>query len=89
MRLLAILNVLAPAFCINLIDVRPSNAATSGPWCAHVGMGDDYMGDDCSMPSYRMCRENIHGLGGYCFENPNYPAVSRPTSRAKRTVNKR
>ena len=58
-----------------------------GPWCAHVGIGDDSYIERCDMLSYEMCRTEIFAQGGaYCTQNPRFraSAETRKQRKAKR-----
>jgi hypothetical protein len=45
----------------------------TGPWCAHVSIGDGDMASRCDMRSFEMCRQEIIGQGpSYCSPNPYY-----------------
>jgi hypothetical protein len=58
----------------------PASAQREGPWCAHVGIGDDSYIERCDMLSYEMCRQEIFAQGGaYCTQNPRY----KPTAPSK------
>lgn len=63
----------------------PAHAQREGPWCAHVGIGDDSYIERCDMLSYDMCRAEIFAQGGaYCTQNPRYKANASATAKTKR-----
>ena len=47
-----------------------------GPWCAQFWGGDTQY-ENCSMRSFEMCLNEIHGTGGntLCSPNPRYHAT--------------
>lgn len=64
-----------------LAGPQPALAQREGPWCAHIGIGDDSYIERCDMLSYEMCRTEIFAQGGaYCTQNPRY----RPASETKK-----
>ena len=70
--------MLAAATAALLMGMQPSSAQLyEGPWCAHVGIGDDSYVERCDMRSYEMCRTEIFEQGGaFCTQNTRY----RPTT---------
>jgi uncharacterized protein DUF3551 len=75
MRSLVILGTLATVLVIN---APPSHANYEGPWCAVFWGGGDSSYENCSMRSYEMCINEIHGTGGntLCSPNPRYQPSS-------------
>ena len=75
MRSPVILGTLATVLAIH---VQPSHANYEGPWCALSWGGGDSSYENCSMRSFEMCVNEIHGTGGntVCSPNPRY----RPSS---------
>lgn len=59
-----------------------ARAEVQYPWCAQYG-GHDYEGTNCGFVTLEQCRATISGIGGYCYENPAYPAT---TARPKKPV---
>ena len=86
MRFVVALGALA---AIQLAGIQPGQAYQAyydGPWCAQFWGGDThYM--NCSMRSFEMCLNEIHGTGGntLCSPNPRYQAkISEHTSRRRK-----
>ena len=80
MRIPVIVGVLA---AVLIIHARPSQAYYEGPWCAQFWGGDTQY-ERCSMRSFEMCLNEIHGTGGntVCTPNPRYhPTAIGPTGR--------
>ena len=60
--------------------------AGEGPWCAQFWGGDTQY-KNCSMRSFEMCLNEIHGTGGntLCSPNPRYHAkIAEHTSRRRK-----
>ena len=76
----------AGALAAATIVAGPASAQREGPWCAHVGIGDDSYIERCDMQSYEMCRTEIFAQGGaYCTQNPRYrSAASEPKKRQRK-----
>jgi hypothetical protein len=73
-----------------LAGVQPASAQREGPWCAHVGIGDDSYVERCDMRSYEMCRSEIFGQGGaYCTQNPRYRPAGSEAKKRQPKVQKR
>ena len=69
----------------SLAATAPAHAQREGPWCAHVGIGDDSYIERCDMLSYDMCRAEIFAQGGaYCTQNPRYKANASAPAKTKR-----
>ena len=68
-----------------LAGLQPASAQREGPWCAHVGIGDDSYIERCDMLSYEMCRTEIFAQGGaFCTQNPRYRQTSEPMKRQRK-----
>jgi hypothetical protein len=83
MRSLVILGTLA---ALLVIHARPGQANYEGPWCAVSWGGGDSSYENCSMRSFEMCVNEIHGTGGntVCSPNPRYqPSSIEPSEHAK------
>lgn len=67
-----------------LAGLQPVSAQREGPWCAHIGIGDDFYIERCDMLSYEMCRTEIFAQGGaYCTQNPRYRASAETRKQRK------
>ena len=76
MRFVVALGALA---AIQLAGIGPGQAYQAyydGPWCAQSWGGDTLI-TNCSMRSFEMCLNEIHGTGGntLCSPNPRYHAA--------------
>jgi hypothetical protein len=83
MRSLVILGALATVL---VIHARPSQANYEGPWCAVSWGGGDSSYENCSMRSFEMCVNEVHGTGGntVCSPNPrNQPSSIGPSEHAR------
>jgi hypothetical protein len=81
MRSAVILGTLATVL---VMSARPGQAY-EGPWCAQFWGGDSQY-ERCSMRSFEMCLNEIHGTGGntLCTPNPRYqPGSFEPSDQAK------
>ena len=75
----------AAAFAALLAGLQPASAQREGPWCAHVGIGDDSYVERCDMLSYEMCRTEIFAQGGaFCTQNPRYRQMAEPKQRQRK-----
>lgn len=80
--------VMAP-LAVLLGWIAPASAQREGPWCAHVGIGDDSYVERCDMLSYEMCRTEIFAQGGaYCTQNPRYKAAATKKQRKTKRDNR-
>jgi len=59
-------------------EVLPSSAQSpyDYPWCSRqLGFGGGPT--SCYFTSYQQCLTTIHGIGGYCYQNPAYRGPAR------------
>jgi len=77
--------VMALGACALIGAATPAMAGSEGPWCAQFWGGDTQY-KNCSMRSFAMCLNEIHGTGGntLCSPNPRYHAKT-----AERTMRRR
>ena len=62
----------------------PTSAATEGPWCAHIGIGEDSMIEKCDMMTFEQCRVETMSMGAnHCAPNPRYQAKTSEPKRRK------
>ena len=71
-----------------LQDPRASQAR-EGPWCALSEIGGNAMYENCSIPTFELCvQEVIAGNRGFCIPNPRWqapgPAARQPRGQRKR-----
>jgi hypothetical protein len=67
--------------------VPDTSQAREGPWCAGYSLGTGTWRQDCRMPTFETClQEVIAGNRGYCWANPRWRghARDRGPRRAKR-----
>ena len=77
--------VAAMIAAVLLAGLQPASAQREGPWCAHIGIGDDSYIERCDMLSYEMCRTEIFAQGGaYCTQNPRYRPTAADTKRQRK-----
>lgn len=74
LALAALAAVLAPA--------PPARAEIQYPWCAQYAKRIG--GTNCGFVTRAQCMETISGVGGWCYENPAYPAAGPAPRRAPR-----
>jgi hypothetical protein len=55
----------------------PVKAEIQYPWCAQYSGDDGDGGVNCGFVTLAQCRATISGIGGWCYENPAYPAARR------------
>jgi hypothetical protein len=85
MKKMTILKTAAAASAVAVlvsVAARPSPALAEEPyrWCAEYG-GRDAAGTNCGFETFAQCQATVHGIGGYCYENPDY---GLPPPRKKR-----
>lgn len=69
-----------------LIGPTPAQAGIEYPWCA-VYSESTVGATNCGFVTLAQCRATISGMGGGCYENPAYTAVSpRPKRHPKPAV---
>jgi hypothetical protein len=78
MRYFCIASSIAAAFVA--MTAAPA-LADKAPWCAFLGGGRDGGGTECLYYTIAQCRATVSGLGGFCFENPNYKSSRNARSR--------
>jgi hypothetical protein len=71
-----------------LLDPRASQAYER-PWCALTDIGGGVMHENCTLPTFEMCvQEVIAGNRGFCIPNPRWqvpaPAPRQPRGQRKR-----
>lgn len=57
-----------------LADAGPA-AARDYKWCAWVPSFGSGASSSCAFETLEQCREEVHGLGGWCNLNPYYNAA--------------
>jgi hypothetical protein len=70
----AVIAVVAPA--------APARAEIQYPWCAQYPRRIG--GSNCGFVTRAQCMATISGIGGWCYENPAYPAASAPRRTRRR-----
>ena len=73
-----------------LFAFKPDSArAYDGPWCAVINLGGGSSSENCSMPSFEVCRAYALGFGStsFCRQNGNFRGASQeyPRRRAKKS----
>src|SRR6266481_2170723 len=71
-----------------LLNPRASQAYER-PWCALTDIGGGVMHENCTLPTFAMCvQEVIAGNRGFCIPNPRWqvpaPAPRQPRGQRKR-----
>ena len=57
-----------------LMAASPARAETQYPWCAQYS-DEDNNSTNCGFVTLAQCKETVSGIGGFCQENPAYPAA--------------
>lgn len=60
---------------MTLAPPLPVKAEIQYPWCAQYSGVDGDGGVNCGFVTLAQCRATISGIGGWCYENPAYPAA--------------
>jgi hypothetical protein len=57
--------------------------AYDGPWCAVISLGGGFVSENCSMPSFEVCRTEALRFGptSFCRQNGYYLAKQAETRR--------
>ena len=80
MRYFCIATSIATAFvAMTAAPAFPDKA----PWCAFLGSGRDGGGTECLYYTIAQCRASVSGMGGYCFENPDYKSSRNARGRSR------
>jgi hypothetical protein len=59
--------------------------AQNYPWCAQYS--GDLGGQNCGFSTLQQCRATVSGVGGFCTENPMFPAqVNQPRQRYRQQL---
>jgi hypothetical protein len=85
MRIILVATALTAAVSL---DPRASQAYER-PWCALTDIGGGVMHENCTLPTFEMCvQEVIAGNRGFCIPNPRWqvpaPAPRQPRGQRKR-----
>ena len=64
----------AAALGLILALPTPAHAEVQYPWCAQYSGRDGDGGTNCGFTTLAQCRATVSGIGGWCYENPAYPA---------------
>ena len=85
MRIILLATALTAAV---FLDPRASQAR-EGPWCALSEIGGNAMYENCSIPTFELCvQEVIAGNRGFCIPNPRWqapgPAARQPRGQRRR-----
>jgi len=85
MRKHAMLAAFAACFLLGPNSAR----AYHGPWCAVINLGGGSSTENCSLPSFEVCRAYAMGFGStsFCRQNGNFrgPSQEYPRRRAKKS----
>lgn len=66
---------MAAAVMTTLLAVpHEARAEIQYPWCAEFNGDQGNGGTNCGFVSREQCMASVHGVGGYCYENPAYVA---------------
>ena len=64
--------------------------AVEGPWCAHIGIGDDSMIEKCDMMTFEQCRTETMSMGSnHCAPNPRYHAAKAAAPKPRKAKKQR
>jgi hypothetical protein len=79
-------HLLAGAVAAGVLVVDPCAQAAEGPWCAVLNFGGMGPSENCSMPSFEVCRELAmqYGSASFCRQNPGWPG-HRPSKQQSKS----
>jgi hypothetical protein len=75
-----------------LLAFKPDGArAYDGPWCAVISLGGGFVSENCSMPSFEVCRQEAMRFGStsFCRQNGYYVAKQGAAQRYRPKKSKR
>ena len=79
------------AACAALLVLSASQAlAYDGPWCAVISIGRGSVSENCSMPSFEVCRREALSFGStsFCRQNGYFRGYSPENTRYRATRSK-
>jgi hypothetical protein len=82
-----LLAALAALFVLNANQAR----AYDGPWCAVISLGRGGVSENCSMPSFEVCRREALSFGptSFCRQNGYFRGYSPESTRYRARKSKR
>ena len=77
----------AALFVLSASEVR----AYDGPWCAVINFGGGSVSENCSMPSFEVCRAYAlrYGSTSFCRQNGYFQGYSSENTRYRAKKSKR
>ena len=87
MRKTVMLTALAALFVLSANPAR----AYDGPWCAVISVGGGFVSENCSMPSFEVCRAEAMRFGptSFCRHNGYFRGYSSESTRYRTKKSKR
>lgn len=87
MRKTVMLAAVAALLAFNSNSAR----AYDGPWCAVISLGGGFVSENCSMPSFEVCRAEAMRFGStsFCRQNGYYAARQAEKQRYRPKKSKR
>ena len=82
-----IVAALAALFALSAGDTR----ADDGPWCAVISLGGGFVSENCSMPSFEVCRAEALRFGptSFCRQNGYFRGYLAANTRYRVKKSKR
>ena len=82
--------MMAATVALFLFDASGARAY-DGPWCAVISLGGGFVSENCSMPSFEVCRAEALRFGptSFCRQNGYYLAKQAETQRYRPKKSKR
>ncbi|WP_068018529.1 hypothetical protein [Rhodoplanes sp. Z2-YC6860] len=83
--------MLAAAATLLLLGPKGAFAYGNGPWCAVISVGGGFVSENCSMPSFEVCRQEASHFGptSFCRQNGYFRGYAPEPSRHRAKKPKR
>jgi hypothetical protein len=83
--------MLAAAATLLLLSPKGALAYGNGPWCAVVSIGGGVVSENCSMPSFEVCRQEASHFGptSFCRQNGYFQGYPAEPARHRARKSKR
>lgn len=79
------------AVAVAALLLPKEGVAAEGPWCAVINLGGAGPAENCSMPSFEVCRELTmpYGPSSFCRQNAAWPGYRTSGPKTKSPARKK